>query len=91
MEKVSQRVFIQNDPSHTTMCKFFKLASGCETFSMLSPIKSDSKHLTIDMEALIGDPTNNVADQESVLLLHQYGFSDSLWCERKIPQESDRG
>lgn len=76
MEKVSQRVFIQNDPSYTTMCKFFKLASGCETFSMLSPIKSDSKHLTIDMEALIGDPTNNVADQESVLLLHQYGFSD---------------
>ena len=76
MEKVAQKVLIQNDPSYTTMCKILKLVSGCETFSILSPIPSDDKHLSIDMEALIGDPTNGIVDQETVLLLHQYGFTE---------------
>ena len=76
MEKVVQKVLIQNDPSYTTMCKILKLVSGCETFSILTPIQSDDKHLSIDMEALVGDPTNTVVDQETVLLLHQYGFTE---------------
>ena len=58
------------------MCKLIKLVSGCETFSVLSHMKTDSKHLSIDMEALVGDPMNILVDQEVVLLLNQYGFSD---------------
>lgn len=58
------------------MCKLIKLVSGCETFSVLSPIKTEGKHLSIDMEALVGEPINKELDQEVVLLLHQYNFSD---------------
>ena len=76
MEKVAEKVLIQNDPSYTTMCKILKLVSGCETFSILTPMQSDDKHLSIDMEALVGDPTNTVVDQETVLLLYQYGFTE---------------
>ena len=75
MEKVAEKVLIQNDPSYTTMCKILKLVSGCETFSFLTKMQSDDKHLSIDMEALIGDPINTVVDQEAVLLLYQYGFT----------------
>jgi len=75
MEKVAEKVLIENDPSYTTMCKILKLVSGCETFSFLTKMQSDDKHLSIDMEALIGDPINTVVDQEAVLLLYQYGFT----------------
>ena len=75
MEKVAEKVLIQNDPSYTTMCKILKLVSGCETFSFLTKMQSEDTHLSIDMEALIGDPINTVVDQEAVLLLYQYGFT----------------
>ena len=71
-----ERVIIQNDPSYTTMCKLIKLVSGCESFSMLSLQRSSGKHLSIDMEALIGEPTNQDADQELVLILNQYGLNN---------------
>ena len=86
VERVTERVLIQNDPSYTTMCRLIKLVSGCETFSLISPIKSDNKHLSIDMEALVGDPTNTVVDQETVLLLNQYGFNDLYGPSRKYLQ-----
>ena len=76
MEKVTEKILLQNDPSYTTMCKILKLVSGCETFSVLTPMQSDNKHLSIDMAALVGDPTNTIVDQETVLLLNQYGFTD---------------
>lgn len=76
VEKVMKTILVQNDPSYATMCKLIKLVSGCETFSVLSHMKTDSKHLSIDMEALVGDPMNILVDQEVVLLLNQYGFSD---------------
>ena len=75
MEKVAEKVLIQNDPSYTTMCKILKLVSGCETFSFLTKMQSEDTHLSIDMEALIGDPINTVVDQEAVLLLYHYGFT----------------
>ena len=75
MEKVVEKVLIQNDPSYTTMCKILKLVSGCETFSFLTKMQSEDTHLSIDMEALIGDPINTVVDQEAVLLLYHYGFT----------------
>eukprot|EP00434_Breviolum_minutum_P045082 symbB.v1.2.040345.t1/scaffold7158.1/size12989/1 len=75
VEKVVEKVLIQNDPSYTTMCKILKLVSGCETFSFLTKMQSENTHLSIDMEALIGDPINTVVDQETVLLLYQYGFT----------------
>ena len=61
---IIEKVIIQNDPSYTTMCKLIKLVSGCETFSMLSPQKSSGRHLSTDMEALVGEPTNPEADQD---------------------------
>ena len=76
VDKVMKTVMIQSDPSYTIMSKLIKLVSGCETFSLLSHMKSDSKHLSIDMEALVGDPLNTITDQEVVLLLNQYGFTD---------------
>ena len=75
VEKVVEKVLIQNDPSYTTMCKILKLVSGCETFSFLTRMQSENTHLSIDMEALVGDPINTVVDQETVLLLYQYGFT----------------
>ena len=75
MEKVAEKVRIQNDPSYTTMCKILKLVSGCETFSFLTKMQSEDTHLSIDMEALVGDPINTVVDQETVLLLYHYGFT----------------
>ena len=75
MEKVAEKVLIQNDPSYTTMCRILKLVSGCETFSFLTKMQSEDTHLSIDMEALIGDPINTVVDQEAVLLLYHYGFT----------------
>ena len=57
------------------MCKILKLVSGCETFSFLTRMQSENTHLSIDMEALVGDPINTVVDQETVLLLYQYGFT----------------
>ena len=75
VEKVVEKVLIQNDPSYTTMCKILKLVSGCETFSFLTRMQSENTHLSIDMEALVGDPINTVVDQETVLLLNQYGFT----------------
>ena len=60
----------------TQPCVNYKLVSGCETFSVLSHMKTDSKRLSIDMEALVGDPMNILVDHEVVLLLNQYGFSD---------------
>ena len=75
VEKVVEKVLIQNDPSYTTMCKILKLVSGCETFSFLTKMQSENTHLSIDMEALVGDPINTVVDQETVLLLYQYGFT----------------
>lgn len=69
------RVVIQNDPSYTTMCKLIKLVSGCESFSMLSPQRSNERHLSIDI--LVADPTNQPGDvdQELVLILNQYALS----------------
>lgn len=65
---IVEAVIIQNDPSYTTMCKLIKMVAGCETFSTLSPFKSAGKHFSIDMEALVGDPTNQEVDQEITLI-----------------------
>ena len=75
---IVERVVIQNDPSYTTMCKLINLVSGCESFSMLSPQRSNDRHLSIDMEALVADPTNQPGDvdQELVLILNQYGLNN---------------
>ena len=78
MEKGKQRrsADSRTTTSYTTMCKILKLVSGCETFSFLTKMQSEDTHLSIDMEALIGrDPINTVVDQEAVLLLYQYGFT----------------
>lgn len=75
---IVERVVIQNDPSYTTMCKLIRLVSGCESFSMLLPQRSTDRHLSIDMEALIANPTNQSqdVDQELVLILNQYGLNN---------------
>ena len=81
---IVERVIIQNDPSYTTMCKLIKLVSGCESFSMLSSQRSSGKHLSIDMEALVGEPTNQDADQESVLILNQHGLNNFHGASRDV-------
>jgi len=64
---IVERVVIQNDPSYTTMCKLIKLVSGCGSFSMLSSQRSSDRHLSIDMEALVADPTNQPGDVDQEL------------------------
>ena len=73
-------IVIQNDPSYTTMCELIKLVTGCESFSMLSAQRSNERHLSIDMEALVGDPLVNKGDidQELVLIMNQYGLNNFL-------------
>ena len=81
MEKVAEKVLIQNDPSYTTMCKILKLVSGCETFSFLTKMQSEDTHLSIDMEALIGDPINTVVIKK---LYCSYITMDSLSCMARV-------
>ena len=75
---IVEGIVIQSDPSYVTMCRLIKLVTGCESFSMLSAQRSSGKHLSIDMEALVGDPlvAKGDVDQELLLLMNQYGLSD---------------
>ena len=73
---VVEMAMVQNDQSYSTMTKLLKMATGCETFSVLSNMKSYGKHFVFDVEALIGDPMNNNTDSEVSLILNQYGMSD---------------
>ena len=77
---IVEGIVIQSDPSYVTMCRLIKLVTGCESFSMLSAQRSSGKHLSIDMEALVGDPlvAKGDVDQELLLLMNQYGLSDFL-------------
>ena len=74
--RIVEAVIIQNDPSFTTMCKLIKLVTGCDTFSMLTPVRPYGNCYSIDMEALVGDPTNQEVDQEITLILNHYGFTE---------------
>lgn len=38
--KIIEGIFIQNDPSDTTMCKLIQMVTGCDTFSTLSGFTS---------------------------------------------------
>ena len=67
---------VQNDPSYSTMTKLLKMVTGCETFSLLSRMRSSGKHYVLDVEALVGDPMNRETDSELSLILRQYGLSD---------------
>ena len=73
---VVEMAMVQNDQSYSTMTKLLKMATGCETFSVLSNMKSYGKHYVFDVEALVGDPMNNNSDSEISLILNQYGMSD---------------
>ena len=73
--RIVEAVIIQNDPSFTIMCKLIKLVTGCDTFSMLSPVKPRVNCHYFDVEALVGDPTNQEVDQEITLILNHYGFN----------------
>ena len=77
---IVEGIVIQSDPSYVTMCRLIKLVTGCESFSMLSAQRSSDRHLSIDMEALVGDPlvAKGDVDQELLLLMNQYGLSDFL-------------
>ena len=77
---IVEGIVIQSDPSYMTMCRLIKLVTGCESFSMLSAQRSSDRHLSIDMEALVGDPlvAKGDVDQELLLLMNQYGLSDFL-------------
>ena len=52
-------------------------------------MQSDDKHLSIDMDALVGDPTNTVVHQETVLLLYQYGFTELYGMSAKYVSNND--
>ena len=70
---VVEMAMVQNDQSYSTMTKLLKMATaGCETFSVLSNMKSYGKHYVFDVEALVGDPMNNNSDSEISLILNQY-------------------
>ena len=58
------------------MSKLIKLVTGCDTFSMLTPNRPRGNCYSIDMEALVGDPTNQEVDQEITLILNHYGFTE---------------
>ena len=77
---IVEGIVIQSDPSYITMCRLIKLVTGCESFSMLSAQRSSDRHLSLDMEALVGDPlvAKGDVDQELLLLMNQYGLSDFL-------------
>lgn len=53
-----------------------QMVTGCDAFSTLSGLKSSGERHSTDMEALIGDPTNNEMDQEITLILNQQGLDD---------------
>ena len=74
--RLVEAAIIQNDPSFTIMCKLIKIVTGCDTFSMLTPIRPHGNCYSIDMEALVGDPTNQEVDQEITLILNHYGFTE---------------
>ena len=77
---IVEGLVIQSDPSYITMCRLIKLVTGCESFSMLSAQRSSDKHLSIDMEALVGGPLVDKGDidQELLLLMKQYNLNDFL-------------
>ena len=77
---IVEGIVIQSDPSYVTMCRLIRLVTGCESFSMLSAQRSSDRHLSLDMEALVGDPlvAKGDVDQELLLLMNQYGLSDFL-------------
>ena len=62
--KVVEMVMVQNDPSYSMMTKLLKMVTGCETFSLLSSMRSAGKHYVLDVEALVGDPMNKETDSE---------------------------
>ncbi len=43
---------------------------------MLTPIRPRGNWYSVDMEALVGDPTNQEVDQEITLILNHYGFTE---------------
>ena len=69
-------IMVQNDPSYSMMTKLIKLVTGCETFSLLSRLRSTERHCSLDVEAMMGDPMNKETDQELILILNQYGLND---------------
>ena len=74
--QVVEMVMVQNDPGYSTMTKLLEMVTGCETFSLLSRMRSSGKHYVLDVEALVGDPMNRGTDSELSLILKQYGRSD---------------
>lgn len=91
--RLVEGIVIQNDPSYTTMCKLIKMVAGCESFSMLSAQRSSDRHLSIDMEALVGDSLVNKGDvdQELVLIMNQYGLNNFLGPARMMLQNLKDG
>lgn len=91
--RLVEGIVIQNDPSYTTMCKLNKMVAGCESFSMLSAQRSSDRHLSIDMEALVGDSLVNKGDvdQELVLIMNQYGLNNFLGPARMMLQNLKDG
>lgn len=91
--QIVEGIVIQNDPSYTTMCKLIKLVTACESFSMLSAQRSSDRHLSIDMEALVGDPLVNKGDidQELVLIMNQYGLNNFLGPARTMLKNLQEG
>ena len=81
---VVEMVMVQNDQSYSTMTKLLKMATGCETFSVLSNMKSCGKHFVFDVEALVGDPMNRESDSEISLILNQYGVEDQHGASGKL-------
>lgn len=54
-----------------------------------SSTKSSGRHHSIDMEALVGDPTNQEVDQGITLILNQYGRRSP--CGELLSQSGKRG
>ena len=67
---------VQTDPNYSTMTKLLKMVTGCETFSLLSSMRSSGKHYVLDVEALVGKTMNTETDSELSLILNQYGLTD---------------
>ena len=90
---IVEGIVIQSDPSYITMCRLIKLVTGCESFSMLSAQRSSDRHLSIDMEALVGDPlvAKGDVDQELLLLMNQYNLSDFLGHAKTMLQNLKEG
>ena len=87
---IVEAVIIQNDPTFTLICKLIKLVTGCDTFSLLSPVKPRGNCYHFDVEALVGDPINQEVDQEITLILYTW-IRPNLWQEWRFAPEFASG